>query len=239
MGGFSLITLAALIVVGGMVVRLNRTGPDRVTAAALATGLATGLASRSESTQGDAMLTDPAAGLSYALLGTPWHDGCPRTLSTALSKAEFRWTSGEAALAGRIGRVGDRTDWYANACSGPLPRRYRGENRAQAAWAVADTIEPVYYGALRHSVTVTHSTAVRVGGRPGWLAEFLVHYSGPPHLAWSSELAAVVVTGNAVFYVSVPDNLGTGTVAALLGSLKLSSGFSADRYVAAAAVEGD
>jgi hypothetical protein len=208
MGGFSLITLAALVVVGGMVVRLNRTGPRVEAAAALSTGLAA-----REAGMGDAMLTDPATGLTYALLGDPWHGGCPRALSTR----EFRWTGGEAAVAGTIG---GGTDWYANACSGPLPRQFRGENRAVAAWRLADTIEPVYYGALRHSVAVALSTAVRVGDRPGWLAEFLVHYSGTPRVAWSSELAAVVVTGDAVFYVSVPDNLGTGTVAALLGSLR-------------------
>jgi hypothetical protein len=47
-----------------------------------------------------------------------------------------------------------------------------------------------------------------------------VHYDRGQHLAWSSELAGVVVTGNAVFYVSVPDNLGTRTVATLLSSLR-------------------
>jgi len=188
-------------VVGDIVVRLDRTGPHAAASVALSTRVT------------DPLLTDTKTGLSYVLLGDPWHGGCPRALSTA----EFRWTGGEAALAGT---TGDGTDWYGNACSGPLPRRFRGEAQAQAAWNVADTIESVYYGALRHSVTVSDSRAVQVGGAPGWLAEFLVRYSGTPHLAWSSELAAVVVIRNAVFYVSVPDNLGTGTVETLLSSLR-------------------
>jgi hypothetical protein len=205
MSVFSVITLAALVVVSGMVVRLDRTG--RVTAAPA------GLSTRVAQAQADPALTDQATGLSYPLLDAPWHDGCPRGMSTA----EFRWTGGEAALAGRLP---NGTDWYGNACSGPLPQRFRGQPNAESAWATADAIESAYYSGLHHSVTVKRSAAIRVGGRAGWLAEFLVRYSGKPHLAWSSELAAVVVTGKAVFYVSVPDNLGTSTVATLLGSLR-------------------
>jgi hypothetical protein len=206
MGGFSLITLAALVFVGGVVVRLDRTGGREIAAPAA-------LSRPTAVQQGDPMLTDSATGLSYPLLGSPWRAGCPRALSTA----EFRWTEGEAAVAGTLR---DGTKWYANACSGPLSSQFSGWSPAQAAWAVANAIEPAYYSQLDHSVTVSRSTAIRVGGRPGWLAEFLVHYSGTPHLAWSSELAAVVVSGKAVFYVSVPDNLGTRTVATLLGSLR-------------------
>ena len=50
-----------------------------------------------------------------------------------------------------------------------------------------------------------------------------------PAIAWNSELAAVVVVDRgagrtpAVFYVSVPSNLGTQNVTVLLGSLRLSS----------------
>jgi hypothetical protein len=202
MGGFSLITLAALVTVGGFVVRLDHTGPELIAPAALSSQV------------NDAMLTDAATGLSYALLGDPWHDGgCPGAPPTE----EFRWTGGEQAVAGTLS---DGADWYGDACSGPLPQRLRGEGLALAAWNLADAIEGVYYSALPHSVTVVRSAPVQVGGRSGWLAEFLVRYSGLPQLAWSSELAAVVVTNNAAFYVSVPDNLGTGLVATLLGSLR-------------------
>jgi hypothetical protein len=205
MSVFSLITLAALVVVGGVVVRLDRTGRETAAPAGLSTATAR--------QQADPMLTDSATGLSYMLLGSPWVNGCPRGLSTA----EFRWTGGESALAGMLG---NGSDWYANACSGPLPPQFRSDTAGQAAWAVANAIKSVYYSQLRHWVSVPHSAAVRVGGRAGWLAEFLIHYTGLPHLAWSSELAAVVVTGNTVFYVSVPDNLGTSTVATLLSSLR-------------------
>jgi hypothetical protein len=201
MGVFSVITLAALVAVGGVVLRLNRLGKETEAPAALSTQAS------------DPMLTDSAAGLSYTLLGKPWLNGCPGPLNTA----QFRWTGGEAAVAGRL-RNG--MSWYGNACSGPLPRRFRTEGLTQAAWGMADGIESVYYNGLRHWVTVSRSSAVRVGGRPGWLAEFVVHYGGGQHVAWSTELGAVVVTGHSVFYASVPDNLGTATVATLLSSLR-------------------
>jgi hypothetical protein len=205
MSVFSLMTLAALLVVGDIVVRLNRTGTETAAPAALSV--------RASDPHRDLALNDPATGLSYKLLGAPWRSGCPRGLSTS----EFSWTGGEAALAGAL-RGG--TDWYANACSGPLPQQFRGYSAGQAAWAMADAVESEYYSELKHSVTVVRSAAVRVGGQPGWLAEFEVHYDRGQHLAWSSELAGIVVTGNAAFYVSVPDNLGTGTVATLLSSLR-------------------
>jgi hypothetical protein len=205
MGVFSLMTLAALVVVGDLVVRLNRTGTETAAPAALSV--------RASKVPRDPAVKDPATGLSYKLLGAPWRSGCPRGLTTA----GFRWTGGEAAVAGTL-RGG--TDWYANACSGPLPQQFRGYSPGQAAWAMADAVESEYYSELKHSVTVVRSAAVRVGGRAGWLAEFKLHYDRGQHLAWSSELAGVVVTGNAVFYVSVPENLGTGSVATLLSSLR-------------------
>jgi hypothetical protein len=205
MGFFSLITAAALVVVAGMVVRLDRIRVGTQTALSAATSPA------------PEVVTDQATGLSYVVLGSGWHQGCPRALSTT----EFHWTNGEAALAGTLGAgPGKGTAWYGNACSGPLPDRFRRLPRATAAWDLARAVEPVYYGALRHSVSAERSTALRVGGQPGWLAEFVVRYAGGQHLAWSSELAAVVVTKSAMFYVSVPDNLGTGAVAAVLSSLR-------------------
>jgi hypothetical protein len=201
MGVFSVITLAALVFVGTVVLRLNRMGTETEAPAALSTQVSA------------PMLTDSATGLSYALLGRPWLNGCPGSLTTS----QFRWTGGEAAVAGRL-KSG--MTWYANACSGPLPRRFQGEGPAQAAWSMAGAIEGVYYNALHHWVTVSRSTSVRVGGRPGWLAEFVVHYDRGQHVAWSTELGAVVVTGHLAFYASVPDNLGTATVATLLSSLQ-------------------
>ena len=66
MGVFSLITIAALVMVSGMVVRLDRTGRETAARAGLSAGTA--------QAQGDPMLTDHTTGLSYALLGIPWHD---------------------------------------------------------------------------------------------------------------------------------------------------------------------
>ena len=70
-----------------------------------------------------------------------------------------------------------------------------------------------------------------VGGHQAWLVTFLVTYpdAASEGLAWTSEAGAVVLVDRgpgrtpAMFYVSVPDNLGTSDVATLVSSLQLSS----------------
>jgi hypothetical protein len=201
MGFFSLITAAALVVVAGMVVRLDRIRVGTQAALSAVTSPA------------PEVVTDQATGLSYVVLGSSWHQGCPRALSTT----EFHWTNGEAARAGTLRADPSKTTaWYGNACSGPLPPRFRDTSLSKAAWDLARALGPVSYGVPPHTVTVVHNTALRIGGRPAWLAEFLVRYNAGQHV----ELAAVVVTKSAMFYVAVPDNLGTGNVAAVLSSLR-------------------
>ena len=81
-----------------------------------------------------------------------------------------------------------------------------------------------------HARTVEGSSAMQVSGHQAWMVTFLISYpdAGPEGLGWTSEPGAVVVldrgTGQApaVFYVSVPANLGVGHVNALISSLRLS-----------------
>ncbi|HEY1626830.1 MAG TPA: hypothetical protein VGG16_23845, partial [Streptosporangiaceae bacterium] len=172
MSGFSLLTFAVLVFVAATVMRLDKTGPHALVPAALST--------RAAKVQGDAVMTKPAVtdkttGLSYVRLGAPWQAGCPAVLSTA----EFRWTSGESAVAGLIP---SGNAWHGLACSGPLPRQFAGQAPVQAAWSVADSAESLYYNGLSHSLSIKRSAAVRVDGKPGWLAEFLVRYHGGQHL---------------------------------------------------------
>jgi len=205
MSGFALVTLAALVVIGRIVLHL-----DELPATA-------SLSAATASARPPALVTDATTGLSYDLLGPPWRDGCPRSLSTHLLK----WTGGEVAVAGTIwsGRT-----WYGSACSAPLPAEFRHDSLSRAAAGVASALEPLYYGPLRHSRSALSSTAVRIGGRPAWMVSFMVRYPGQ-HLAWTREFAAVVVVSRnerapAVYYVAVPGNLGAGAFRTLLSSVR-------------------
>ncbi len=174
-------------------------------------------------------VTDSSSGLSYQLLSSPWRRGCPAVLNIPV----VSWSAGESAVAGQVTINGSTFDWHGNACSGQLQEQFQysgpGDLEPTAASLVA-TMDPAYYDPLVHARTVQDSSAAQVSGHQAWMVKFLVSYpdAGPEGLGWTSELGAVVVvdrgTGQppAVFYVSVPTNLGTSHVDALIGSLRLS-----------------
>ena len=203
MSGFAVITLAALLSIAWLVVRMAKLPStarlSSVTSSATPPGL-----------------SDSATGLSYALLPPPWRSGCP------MRHYPVDWTGGEGAVAGHVVTHGHTLTWYANACSGPLEAQFQHSSLARAAAGEAAAIDTDL--ALHHRRTVTSSAASRVGGQPAWIVRFTVTYPGE-HLTWSAETGAVVVVdrghgrSRAVFYVSVPGNLGTGTVSTLISSL--------------------
>lgn len=175
-------------------------------------------------------VTDSSSGLSYQLLSSPWQDGCPSILNTSV----FAWTAGEHAVAGQVTIGGATFDWHGNACSGQLQQQfqYSGPTDLEpTAMSLVGALDPAYYTGLQHDRTIEASSAMQVSGHPGWMVRFLMNYpaAASEGLAWNSELAAVVVVDRgagqtpAVFYVSVPSNLGTQNVTVLLGSLRLSS----------------
>ena len=174
-------------------------------------------------------VSDTTSGLSYQLLGTPWHAGCPGTLSTPM----FSWTAGENAVAGHVLIGGSSFPWHGNACSGDLQQQfsYTGPADLQAtATSLTTALDPAYYSGIQHHTAVTSSSALRVSGHQAWEIKFTVSYDDDAGqgVTWSNEFGAVVVVNRglgeqpAVFYVSVPDNLGTSAVSTLLGSLQLS-----------------
>ena len=97
---------------------------------------------------------------------------------------------------------------------------------------VADAVDPAYYAGLRHDRTIESSAAMQVSGHQAWIVTFLMTYPDAVSegLAWTSEAGAVVVVDRgagqapAVFYASVPSNLGTSDVSTLVSSLQLSPG---------------
>jgi hypothetical protein len=142
----------------------------------------------------------------------------------------IRWTTGEGAAAGHVASGGQNaspgpsTTWYANACSGLLPSWLQSASLSHTAKRAAAAIDTDQ--ALPHHRTVTSSAALRVGGHRAWMVKFTVRFPGQ-HLAWTSELGAVVVIDEgagkspAVFYVEVPDNLdATATIRTLISSLR-------------------
>lgn len=202
MSGFAVITLATLATIAYLVVRLDKLPATTRLSAATSGPPGT--------------LADREAGLSYHLLPSPWRKGCP------MRDNPVRWSGGEGALAGHVRSEGRTIDWWANACSGVLPARLQDASLAKEATGAAAAIDTDR--ALSHHRTVTSSTAARVDGRPAWVVRFTVRYPGQ-HLAWRSETGAVVVVTRpdgeppAVFYASVPSNLGTMNLKALISSL--------------------
>jgi hypothetical protein len=200
-------------------------GRHRVTPAGPATAAGTG-----------PQVTDTSSGLSYRLLSSPWQAGCPSILATPA----FAWTAGEHAVAGQVVIGGSAFDWHGNACSGQLQPQfgYAGATDLQStAMSLVSALDPAYYTGLQHSRAIEASSARQVSGHPAWTVRFLITYTAAASqgLNWTSELAAVVVVERgagrspAVFYVSVPSNLGTQNVTVLLDSLRLRPSSPAGR----------
>ena len=174
-------------------------------------------------------VTDTTAGLSYRLLSSPWRQGCPSDLNTPM----FSWTAGENAVAGRVSIGGSVIDWHGLACSGQLQQQFTYAGPADlepTAMGLVGALDPAYYAGVPHSRTIEDSSAMQVSGHQAWMIEFGMNYPDGTSqgLTWSSELGAVVVVDRgvlrapAVFYVSVPANLGTQNVTTLIDSLRVS-----------------
>jgi hypothetical protein len=173
-------------------------------------------------------VTDSSSGLSYPLLASPWEPGCPPALDTPV----FSWSAGESALAGNAFIAGSATDWYGNACSGLLGQQFQYSNAGDleaTAMTLADALDVAYYADPPNYFAVQDSYGMQIGTQQAWAVTFLITYpdASSEDLAWTSESGAVVLVDRgggqapAVFYVSVPSNLGTSAVGALLSSLSL------------------
>ena len=223
------VTTTALLLIAGFVKEISKVPTAARPAALTATAHATRHATPSPKppTQD---VTDAASGLSYELLSAPWRQGCPGILDTPM----FSWTAGEHAVAGRVSIGGTMFDWHGNACSGRLRQQFAYAGPADlepVTMGVANALEPAYYAGLRHRRTIESSSAMQVSGHQAWVVTFLMTYpdAASEGLAWTSEAGAVVVVDRgagqapAMFYASVPSNLGTSDVATLVGSLRLSA----------------
>ena len=173
-------------------------------------------------------VTDASSGLSYLLLSSPWRPGCPGALDTLM----FSWSAGESAIAGPAFVAGSATDWYGDACSGLLEQQFQYSSPADlepTATSLADALDLAYYSGLPHYLTIQDSSGTEVSGHRAWMVTFLMNYpaASSEGLPWTSEAGAVVLVDRgagqapAVFYASVPGNLGTSAVGTLIGSLRL------------------
>jgi hypothetical protein len=170
---------------------------------------------------------DASSGLSYRMLGGPWRSSCPSDLNTSA----FDWTAGENTVAGHVRMGGSVIEWHGLACSGQLQQQfpYGGPgDLEQAAMSLVGALDPAYYAGVQHTRATEESSATRVSGHQAWKIEFAMDYTdgASQGLTWTTEQGAVVVVDRgagqfpAVFYVSVPANLGTLKVARLLLSLQ-------------------
>jgi Protein of unknown function (DUF2510) len=229
-------TVAALAMIALVVNDLGRTpaapvathSPAPTAPVAAATTPAPTASASAPATADTSTLTDGQSGLSYTQLPTPWQPSCPG----GLNNQSFTWTAGESAVAGQVN--GGQTAWYGAACSGPLPQQYGYNGVADlenVATQLANQFNGTYYSALSHNYTQEVSQPVQVSGHAAWEVKFLITYTNPQGqgLSWNDELAAVVVadsgtgTAPAVFYVSIPGNLGENNVDTLVSSLQLTA----------------
>ena len=227
-------TVAALAMIALVVNALGQTSappaatqsPAATTPVAAATSPASASPTASPTTAG-LMLTDGQSGLSYTQLGSPWQPSCPG----ALNNQNFTWTAGESAVAGQVN--GGQTTWYGTACSGPLPQQYGYSGVADLESVTNQLVNQFgsYYSGLSATYQQEVSQPIQVSGHAAWEIKFLVTYTNPQGqgLSWTNELGAVVVadtgTGGtpAVFYASIPGNLGESNVDTLVSSLQLSA----------------
>jgi hypothetical protein len=179
-------------------------------------------------TPSGSVIDDSTSGLSYTSLPSPWVPNCPGTLNTQ----GFSWTSGQSAVAGQIN--GGQTTWYGVACSAPLPQQYgyNGVGDLQnVATNVVNAFANSYYSPLQHGYQQEVSQPVNISGHAGWEIKYLITYTNAPGqgLQWTDEEGAVVVADNgstippAVFFVSIPGNLGVNNVDSLVSSLQLTT----------------
>ena len=227
----TVVTAGVLLVIAGFVKQISKTPTVARPAALTATAHSTRHAAASPSQSASVQVRDASSGLSYQLLAAPWQRGCPGILDTPM----FSWSAGEHAVAGQVSIAGTVFDWHGNACSGTLQQQFAYSGPADlepVTMGVADAVEPAYYSGLVHRRSIENSSAMRVSGHPAWVVTFLMTYpdAASEGLAWTSEAGAVVVVDRgagrapAVFYASVPSNLGTSDVATLVSSLRLSPG---------------
>jgi hypothetical protein len=228
----TVVTTGVLVLIAGFVKEISKT-PTVARPAALSvtthtTRHATASASPTAVSRGP-VVADGSSGLSYRLLASPWQRGCPGVLQTPV----FSWTAGEHAVAGQVSIGGTPFDWHGNACSGRLGQQFVYSGPADLApvtMGITDAVEPAYYAGLQHDRTIETSSAMRVSGHPAWMVTFLMTYpdASSEGLAWTSEAGAVVVVDRgagqapAVFYTSVPSNLGISDVGTLVSSLRLN-----------------
>jgi hypothetical protein len=234
----TVVTTGVLLLIAGFVREISKVpavaGPAALTKTAHVAQHATAspaLRQKASPTRRVPEITDASSGLSYQLLASPWHRGCPGILDTST----FRWTAGEHAVAGQVNLGGTVFDWHGNACSGQLGQRFAYSGPANlelVAIAVAYAVNPAYYSGLVHEATIDSSSSLLISGHQAWLVTFVVTYpdAASEGLSWTSEAGAVVVVDRgtrqapALFYASVPSNLGTSDVATLVSSLQLSPG---------------
>lgn len=228
----TVVTTGVLVLIAGFVKEISKVPtvarPAALTATAHSSRHATASASATAASK-VREVADGSSGLSYRLLASPWRRGCPGVLDTPM----FSWTAGENAVAGRVSLGATVIHWHGNACSGRLRQQFAYSGPADlelVTMGVADAVEPAYYAGLRHHRTIESNSATRVSGHPAWTVTFVMTYpdAASEGLAWTSEAGAVVVVDRgaghapAVFYTSVPSNLGTSDVSVLVSSLQLN-----------------
>lgn len=174
----------------------------------------------------DGRVTDPLAGLSYSV---PEGWTVPDVSEvTSTDPTQQSWSSGVQKVAQE--KYQDESDWIGNIYTGRLNDLFPYEGKQ----SLGLTAKAVYvdfgkYYQLQHTTKILQDKAIKVGGKDAWLLQFQLDFSKiskQKGYKWNKENGAIVLMDRgegerpALFYLSVPDNLGTNVAAQVLSSLK-------------------
>ncbi|WP_170223198.1 DUF2510 domain-containing protein [Nonomuraea turkmeniaca] len=175
----------------------------------------------------DSRITDPQAGVSYQV---PEGWTVPERINSPTpSPTQQLYTAGAQAVSQEDFVEDD--DWIGNVYSGLLNELYPysgASGLGDTAKAVFVDFSTKYYGPP-HESKIVADKAMKVGDRDAWLLQFELDFtkvSEEKGYKWKKENGAIVLVDRgsgerpAIFYVSVPDNLGTDVVGKVLSSLK-------------------
>ncbi|MEU6725708.1 DUF2510 domain-containing protein [Nonomuraea wenchangensis] len=120
--------------------------------------------------------------------------------------------------------------WVGNVSTGVLNELYpyTGASGLRAT-AQAVFMDFAQFYSVAHETKIAADKAIKIGDREGWLLQFELDFTKAAKengYKWKKETGAIVLMDRganeqpALLYVSVPDNLGTGVVDKVVGSLK-------------------
>ncbi|MFI6598175.1 DUF2510 domain-containing protein [Nonomuraea sp. NPDC050536] len=174
----------------------------------------------------DGRITDPVAGLSYAP-PSGWQVPDIADVNGTDPQAQA-WSSAVQQTA--QAKYNGKSDWIGNVYTGVLNDLFPyGSSQDLQNLTGTVFIDFQKYYDIQHTQKIVQSKAIKIGDKDAWVLQFKLDFSAESKkkgYKWNTENGAIVLMDRgegerpAIFYMSVPDNLGTNVVEQVLASLK-------------------